>query len=537
MPALEDIFQETALGSDGTATGYLWSNAANWTEGVPADGAQVTVDVSNTDVYDDIGNLQLDGLTITGEMDVTGSLTVGEVTFVNPRGVGAVPAIFSDTLPGNRTAVLNVDALNNLGDLGANGAGAVTNVLATSDPGRTYVAINGGKVVLSAAPAAGSKFLYGTGGVFAFEALTGTSTVSSLLDVAAGDAIALPGSDVSSVNFGASSLTIVTNLGTTTFDNVTYFGTMPTGYTTGTDPVTGLEEVVLTDGEACFARGTRIAAVRGEVAVEDLAVGDSLRTLHWGMKRIKWIGSRTYIAPFCNTQKVLPICIKAGAIAENIPARDLFVSPGHALCIDGALIHAARLVNGVSITQAAAVESISYYHIETDTHEVIFAEKCPAETFRDEAFRGQFHNAAEFDAFYPDITESQTPCLPLLEQGFALDAIQRRLALRAGIAEATASGALRGYVDVAGPEICAGWAQDLAAPDAPVCLDIFSAGKRIARVLANFYREDLHSAGIGNGQHGFEVTLPQGTALPLEIRRTSDGAALALTEEAGARAA
>ncbi len=111
------------------------------------------------------------------------------------------------------------------------------------------------------------------------------------------------------------------------------------------------------------------------------------------------------------------------------------------------------------------------------------------------------------------------------------------LSARAGITGAARLGALRGYVDFAGPAICAGWAQDIAAPDTPVCLDIFSAGQRISHVLANLYREDLRRAGIGDGQHGFEVTLPPGTAMPLEIRRARDGSALALTDEARARAA
>jgi hypothetical protein len=50
-------------------------------------------------------------------------------------------------------------------------------------------------------------------------------------------------------------------------------------------------------------------------------------------------------------KEILPICIWAGALADNIPRRDLWVSPHHAMfCTDenlgGVLIEAKNLVNG-----------------------------------------------------------------------------------------------------------------------------------------------------------------------------------------------
>jgi len=290
---------------------------------------------------------------------------------------------------------------------------------------------------------------------------------------------------------------------------------------------------------ACFAAGTRILTAAGAVNVEALSIGDYVETLHAGLQKIKWIGQRGYAGRFISGNRdILPICIKRHAIAENIPARDLFVSPGHAICIDGALIHASRLVNGVSITQAASVESITYYHIETANHEVIFAENCPAETFIDENFRAQFQNAAQFHALYPGQNAAITPCLPLLQDGFALHAIQQRLNTRAGILLPPATcGALRGYIDEPGPIFCSGWAQDVATPETPVCLEILIDGNRIARVLANLYRADLRQAGLGSGCHAFRATLPSGLTGPLEIRRAVDGAKLSWTEAALAHAA
>ena len=90
---------------------------------------------------------------------------------------------------------------------------------------------------------------------------------------------------------------------------------------------------------------------------------------------IKWIGRRSYPGRFVMGRKdILPVCIKAGALADKVPKRDLWLSPHHAMYLEGALIEAKDLVNGASIVQAEHVEEVEYFHIELETHDVIVAE-------------------------------------------------------------------------------------------------------------------------------------------------------------------
>jgi Hint domain len=128
--------------------------------------------------------------------------------------------------------------------------------------------------------------------------------------------------------------------------------------------------------------------------VEDLAIGDKIVTLAGALCPIRWIGRRTLAARFCDPLRAWPIRVKADALAAGVPSRDLLVSPDHALLIDDLLIHAGALVNGSSIVRETAVaELFSYFHIELENHEVIFAENTPAESFVDNVGRFGFDNS------------------------------------------------------------------------------------------------------------------------------------------------
>ena len=186
---------------------------------------------------------------------------------------------------------------------------------------------------------------------------------------------------------------------------------------------------------------------RGEVRAEDLAIGDMVVTISGEAKPIKWIGRRGYAGRFiAGKPEMLPIVVRAGALAPEIPVRDLWLSPGHALLLDDVLIPAECLVNGLTILRAAVADQVEYFHLEFEGHEVILAEGAPAESYVDCDNRRGFHNAHEFAELYPDDARASFGyCRPRLEAGMAeLGGIRARLIERA---------AALGYSTTADPDL------------------------------------------------------------------------------------
>jgi hypothetical protein len=153
----------------------------------------------------------------------------------------------------------------------------------------------------------------------------------------------------------------------------------------------------------CFMPGTMIRTPDGEVAVESLKRGDLVLTADNRAEPVVWIGRRTVSRLFSDPAQVWPIRIRIGALGENVPSRDLLISPDHAILVDGMLVQAGALVNGLSITREGKVPAtFTYYHVETGDHSLILAENVPAETFVDNADRLAFDNWDEHQAIYPE---------------------------------------------------------------------------------------------------------------------------------------
>ncbi len=294
--------------------------------------------------------------------------------------------------------------------------------------------------------------------------------------------------------------------------------------------------------QPCSCRGTLILTDRGERPVEELAIGDVVVT-HTGAQRpIKWIGRRGYVGRhILGRQDILPICIKAGALADGVPRRDLWISPHHAMFLEGVLIEGRDLVNGVSIVQAERVDEVEYFHIELETHDVILAEGAPSETFVDDDSRQMFHNAHEYAALYAD--DVQAPAryyAPRCDEGDAVEAARSRIAQRASLPSVDhappSAAQVRGFVDQLGPDKVVGWVQLQDRPDVAVHVDVLASGRWIGCALANLYRDGLEAAGIGSGRYGFALALPAEAIDPatIEVRCTIADKALPLSRAAKA---
>ena len=103
----------------------------------------------------------------------------------------------------------------------------------------------------------------------------------------------------------------------------------------------------------CYLRGTRILTPTGEVPVEALRIGDCVVTRFHGIQPIRWIGRQSYPAGSIDGDRDrTPVtCIRAGALGEHMPARNLFVSSGHSMLLDGVLVLAKLLINGITVLQ------------------------------------------------------------------------------------------------------------------------------------------------------------------------------------------
>ena len=152
----------------------------------------------------------------------------------------------------------------------------------------------------------------------------------------------------------------------------------------------------------CFLRGTRLLTPDGEIAIEDLKIGDFVTTTDGEMRAIRWIGKRALARAEGWHEDVLPVRISKGALGSNTPHRDLYVTRAHLLYLNGVLIPASDLINGGTISAVTPdVDAIEYFHVELGSHEVVLAEGAPCESLQIVA--GQipaFDNRAEYEALY-----------------------------------------------------------------------------------------------------------------------------------------
>ena len=298
---------------------------------------------------------------------------------------------------------------------------------------------------------------------------------------------------------------------------------------------------------ACFAAGARIATPSGPVPVEELREGDQVISAFGGTSTVLWLGSRTVdCRRHPRPRDVMPVRIDRDAFADGAPVRDLYLSPDHAVLVDGALIPVRHLINGATIAQMPT-DTVTYHHVELGQHDVVLAEGLPCESYLDTGNRAAFANGGGSIQLHPDFAApdfarsvwASQACAPLVLAGAWLHVARARLLARAAALghAATSDPRLHLLVDgrVVPAEIVGGWHRfRLPAAYRQVCLRSRSAvpaqsrpdgtdhrrlGVAVARLALDGRDVALTDACLGSGWHEVEGG---GGAAPW---RWTDGAA------------
>jgi hypothetical protein len=253
-----------------------------------------------------------------------------------------------------------------------------------------------------------------------------SSTHETITGVVAGDAIEVNNFAATSSSASGTLLTLTNGAATATFSITSADAFSRFDITSANGTTTILDA-------ACYASGTRIRTARGDMAIESLREGDPLVTQSGALRAVKWIGRRTLDCDkHPHPERIWPICVTAHAFGPDLPQRDLWLSPAHAIAVDDGLIAAILLVNGVTIRQHRR-KTITYYHVELETHDIILAENLPAESYLDTGNRAAFENAGLPPELHPDFRPRATRdfCRPLRHEGPDIDRARAALMQRA----------------------------------------------------------------------------------------------------------
>jgi hypothetical protein len=333
------------------------------------------------------GTLVIEGsISLTGALIETGASIFDNVVFINDSTLTLDPS--SGTF-----ASLSGTGVDDVG------TGSTLDVTGNIDAGQTIVF---------------------TGSLAALE-ITDTASILGTIDVQGiQNTIDVTGSrfdnvsDVLGITYGSGS-----TLGLTFAHDLSSFALV-------SDGVSGLDIDI-----PCYAAGTRVLGVAGEIAVEDVQVGDRLVTVRDGgpaERTVVWTGRRRLdVSRHANPAMVQPVRIRAGAFGGGIPERDLRLSPHHTTYIDGDLFEAIALVNGITIIQESDTRFVTYHHIELDEHDIMLAEGLAAESFLPTDNSALFENAGAMQ-LHPEwrTPETASLCVTLHRAGAKVEQASNR---------------------------------------------------------------------------------------------------------------
>ena len=327
-----------------------------------------------------------------------------------------------------------LSSLTNSGTLTVSGSGTATYTGSVDNTGTITVGSGATLGIGSSSDTLGTISFADDAGTLSLENTNGYRGTLRLFQ--SGDAIDLAGTGYSLDHTGN---TIILSQDGTVVDDLSLTGQ---DYSDATFTLTTIMPTIfsgmtiLTTDAPCFCAGTMILTDRGERPVEELEVGDVVVTRQDGVETsmpIRWAGRRRVVtARHPEPEQVHPIRIMRDAVAPGMPARDLFVSPDHALLLDGMLIQARQLVNHMTVTHDSRRTVVTYHHIELDRHAVLIAEGLPCESYLDGGNRGQFDATGSVVRLHvPTVRDGRTACAPIVTDAAVVRPVWQRLAERA----------------------------------------------------------------------------------------------------------
>jgi autotransporter passenger strand-loop-strand repeat protein len=347
------------------------------------------------------GALQIDGLVyaVGGTLDPTGLTGTG--TLVLEAGSMlklTTGATLADLIVGAGGA-LEIHGVTFITDpltIDAGGSVTGTGVLGGGITDDGFIGVSGGMLEFTGAVTGGGMLMIGNGGTLRLDGAVGPGTTIAFGNGGTGTVIE---EDASAVQ-------------------ATILGLAPG------------DQVV-----ACFAEGTLIRTPDGDVPVERLRPGDRVvMARSGGVAPVVWIGHRDVdCRRHPRPRDAWPVRVRAGAFGRNVPRRELWLSPDHAVYIDEMLIPIRHLVDGGAIVQVR-MDRMSYWHVELPGHDILLAEGMPAESYLDTGNRSAFADggaAIDLHADFSRILWEAKACANLVCSGEALLAVRARLRDRA----------------------------------------------------------------------------------------------------------
>lgn len=416
------------IGMAGSSSAISINNAKQTLE--IASGGALTITAAESITA---GTIQMAGGSLTDTSGVTvgaGATLSGCGTVTGPvSGTGTI-----DAAGGTLTLASNLSATN----LEASG-GATLALGGTVAPGTQFTFANSGG-------AQTGTLVLGANSLASFESnatINGMNVETGGTGAPWGDVI-----DIQGLAFGSVASGEIVNGNTLELLNsnsavVAHFklGSDPSPFVNYANDGTG-GTVVSLDSVVCYVAGTRILTDRGEIAVENLRVGDLAVVVDGearSLRPVRWMGRRRIdLTAHPRPTTVAPIRISAGAFTEQLPKRDLMLSPDHAIFVDGVLIAARQLVNGMTIVQETGWAAVEYFHVELEEHAILLAEGLPAESYLDTGNRSFFANAGLPLTLHPDLSEDRSElsraagaCAPFVVDEAAVRPVWQSLAERA----------------------------------------------------------------------------------------------------------